>query len=160
MSGRWARYERALFGIGVDLRQGAGQGVGIAGPVGSGLVGSVFAGARDAELDHMAANGARKIMAMAALPPPPPRSLRLPRMPPKIMPHLAIEASQVMAPAKVAAMELMRMSRFRTWPSSWASTPSSSSSLSSPRMPWVTATDAWFGLRPVAKALGESDRMR
>src|SRR5271157_3578362 len=69
----------------------------------------------------MAAKGARKIMAMAAMPPPPPRSSRSPLMPPKIMPHFATEASQVMAPAKVAAIELMRMSRLRTWPSSWAS---------------------------------------
>src|SRR5208282_812672 len=52
MRGRWACYERALFGIGVDLRQGAGEGVGITGPVGSGVIGSVLAGARDGELDE------------------------------------------------------------------------------------------------------------
>ena len=57
-----------------------------------------------------------------------------------------------MAPAMVA----MRMSRFWTWDSSWASTPSSCRRSRIRRMPSVTATAACSGLRPVAKALGAS----
>ena len=61
-----------------------------------------------------------------------------------------------MAPASVAAMVMVSVSRFLTWESSWASTPLSSSSLMMRRIPSVTATAACEGLRPVAKALGES----
>ena len=62
--------------------------------------------------------------------------------------------SMVMAAARVAATELIRMSRCSTWPSSCATTPSISLSFISFRMPTVKATAAWLGLRPVAKALG------
>ncbi len=56
-----------------------------------------------------------------------------------------------------AATEPMRMSRLPTWLISWARTPRSSFQSRMRRMPWVTATAAWSGLRPVAKALGCSD---
>ena len=47
-------------------------------------------------------------------------------------------------------------SRCATWESSWASTPSSSSGVSRPRIPVVTQTTARSGERPVANALGMS----
>ena len=47
-------------------------------------------------------------------------------------------------------------SRWATWESSWASTPSSSSTVSRSRMPVVTQTAEWLGERPVANALGRS----
>ena len=56
--------------------------------------------------------------------------------------------------ATEAATDVMRMSRLPTWLISWASTPRSSSQSSTWRMPWVTATAACSGLRPVANALG------
>ena len=59
-----------------------------------------------------------------------------------------------MAMAMVAATEAIRMSRLPTWEISWARTPRSSSQVQICRIPWVTATAAWSGLRPVAKALG------
>ena len=64
-----------------------------------------------------------------------------------------------MAPAAVAAMLPMRMSRLPMWDSSWAMTPSSSSSSMICSRPCVAATAACFGLRPVAKALGEGSGM-
>ena len=54
------------------------------------------------------------------------------------------------------AIDVVRMSRFRTWPSSCEMTPRSSSSESSLVIPEVTATAACLGLRPVAKAFGWS----
>jgi hypothetical protein len=60
----------------------------------------------------------------------------------------------VSAAATVAAIELMRMSRFLMWASSCAMTPSSSSWFISSSKPAVTATDELLGLRPVAKAFG------
>ena len=59
-----------------------------------------------------------------------------------------------------AATVAMRMSRFFTWASSCASTPSSWRRSRMRRMPSVTATAACSGLRPVAKALGVSEGMR
>ena len=47
----------------------------------------------------------------------------------------------------------IRVSRFSTCDSSWASTPSSSSRFMARRRPSVAATAACFGLRPVANAL-------
>ena len=64
-----------------------------------------------------------------------------------------------MAPARVAAMVEIRMSRLSTWPSSWARTPLSSAGVKRRRMPSVAATAACWGLRPVAKALGDSSGM-
>ena len=61
--------------------------------------------------------------------------------------------------AIVATTEEVRMSRFLTCASSWPSTPRSSRSVSSARMPVVTATAAWRGERPVAKALGCGESM-
>jgi hypothetical protein len=50
-------------------------------------------------------------------------------------------------------MELIRMSRLCTCPSSWTRTPSSSSPLSRFSNAWVMATEACRGSRPVANAL-------
>jgi hypothetical protein len=69
-------------------------------------------------------------------------------------------ASIITAPASVAAIVEMSTSRFRTWDSSWARTPSSSSSSMILRIPSVTATAACFGLRPVAKAFGVGEGIR
>jgi hypothetical protein len=66
----------------------------------------------------------------------------------------AKRARNMMIAPMVAATDEIRMSRFLTCDSSWASTPSSSRGSRIGRMPWVTATAACFGLRPVAKALG------
>ena len=52
------------------------------------------------------------------------------------------------------AQVITATSRFLTWASSCPSTASTSLSLSRVRSPRVTATTAFFGLRPVAKALG------
>src|SRR3972149_828386 len=52
-----------------------------------------------------------------------------------------------MAPAIVAAIELVRMSRFLTWPTSWPMTARSSRSSRMRMMPVVAATTACFGAR-------------
>jgi len=59
-----------------------------------------------------------------------------------------------MAPAIVAVTVMMSVSRFFTWASSCAMTPSISSWLSDDKRPVVAATAAFSGFRPVAKALG------
>ena len=69
-------------------------------------------------------------------------------------PHMAMLAMNEMPVATAAATEPIRMSRLRMWASSWASTPRTSSQVQTWRRPAVTATAAWSGLRPVAKALG------
>ena len=91
-------------------------------------------------------------MASGLLPP----SRSSDRPPPK---NMAKRAANMIAAAIVAATELMRMSRFFTWASSWAMTPASSSSVSSRMIPSVAATAACSGLRPVAKAFGEASGM-
>ena len=58
--------------------------------------------------------------------------------------------------AKKLARVMMATSRWATWLSSWAMTPSSSSGSSRSSRPWVTATAACLGLRPVANAFGMS----
>ena len=78
----------------------------------------------------MAAIGARIIMAMAPIMPPP--RLSSSRLPPN---QKAIRARKVMAAASVAATELIRISRCSTCPSSCATTPSISLSFISCRMP-------------------------
>src|ERR1043166_4935514 len=50
-------------------------------------------------------------------------------------------AIMLIAPAMVAAVVPIRISRLRTCPSSWAITPSSSSRVRSRRMPSVAATE-------------------
>ena len=76
----------------------------------------------------------------------------------------AMRASKVMAPAIVAATELIRMSRCSTWPSSWATTPSSSLSFISCRMPAVKATEACCGIAAggegVGRILGDDVELR
>ncbi len=73
------------------------------------------------------------------------------RLPPK---NNAKFASIEIAPAKVAVMVMISVSRFFTWESSWAMTPATSRSFIICRSPVVAATAALFGPRPVAKALG------
>ena len=87
---------------------------------------------------------------------PGPSSSSLRPIPPKIIAICAMWARKVMTVARVAATELMRMSRLPTWASSWPRTPRSSRSSSSRRMPSVAQTAACRGLRPVANALGAS----
>jgi hypothetical protein len=53
-----------------------------------------------------------------------------------------------------AAIDEIKMSRFATCESSWARTPRSSRSSRIWRIPFVTETAAWLGLRPVANAFG------
>jgi hypothetical protein len=101
----------------------------------------------------IAAIGATIAIARRPISPPPLRSSR-PPCPPKIAPHLAIVARMPIAPAIVAAIDAIRMSRFLMCASSWATTPSTSSSLISSRSPRVTATAECDGLRPVANAFG------
>ena len=106
----------------------------------------------------VAASGAR--IAMTSIPSmPPPSSSSLRWNPPKMAAHCAMLAIIMMTPARVAAIELIRMSRFWTWASSWASTPVSSRSDMMRRMPSVTATAACCGLRPVANAFAPSSGM-
>ena len=76
------------------------------------------------------------------------------RPPPKMAPNMARRATNMIPSATAAATELMRMSWLRTWESSWARTPRSSSGERAWRMPWVQHTAAWCSLRPVANALG------
>ncbi len=92
-------------------------------------------------------------MAMKMRPMPPPLRSR-PSPPPKMAANCAIRASTMMAPAIVAAIVPIRMSRFPTCDSSWAMTPSSSSSSIIWSSPCVAATAACCGLRPVANAFG------
>ena len=68
--------------------------------------------------------------------------------------HRIIVAREEMIPAMPAATEPVRMSRLYTWDNSCPRTPRSSRSSRSWRMPWVAHTAAWWGSRPVAKALG------
>ena len=82
-----------------------------------------------------------------------PSSLR----PPK---NIAKLASAEMAPAMVAEIVEMRMSRCFTWASSCAMTPRSSRADRTRNSPVVAATAALDGLRPVAKALGASSSIR
>src|SRR6267143_1114919 len=76
------------------------------------------------------------------------------REPPKRLFHQNIRAMNEIAPAKVAATDITRMSRLLTWDISWARTPRSSSSERRRRIPSVTATTACCGFLPVANALG------
>ncbi|MNR16820.1 hypothetical protein D3C85_1334490 [compost metagenome] len=101
-----------------------------------------------------AASGARIATAMLAI-----GLDRLPfsSRPPK---NIAMLASAEIAPAIVAAMVEVRMSRCFTCASSCAITPRSSRSDSTRRMPVVAATAACSGLRPVAKAFGASSLIR
>ena len=62
-------------------------------------------------------------------------------------------------PTSTATRVISRTSRFRTWESSWAITPSSSRSLIMLSKPVVTATYAFSGLRPAANAFGASSSM-
>ncbi len=56
--------------------------------------------------------------------------------------------------AKKLAIVITITSRFWTWVSSWAITPSSSAGVSSDRIPVVAQTVAVFGERPTANAFG------
>ena len=105
----------------------------------------------------VAAIGATIASASApSTPPPPSRSSRLP---PNIAPHWIAVATNDTTLASIAAIEAIKMSRLWMWASSWAMTPRSSRSVSSRRMPVVTATTPCAGLRPVANALGAGSSM-
>ena len=69
-------------------------------------------------------------------------------------------ASIEIAPATVAATVIVSVSRFLICANSCAITPSISSGSSARSNPSVTATAAFSGLRPVAKAFGCGVRMR
>ena len=64
-----------------------------------------------------------------------------------------------MPPSMMPASVMYRMSRCRMWLISWATTPWSSSRLSLASRPAVTAMEADWGLRPVAKAFGAGSLM-
>src|SRR5207244_129293 len=87
----------------------------------------------------IAAGGATMIITRASSPllPSSPSSRR---KPPNSIAHCAILATIITAPASVAAMALVRVSRFRTCESSCASTPRSSSRVRRRSMPRVAAT--------------------
>ena len=82
------------------------------------------------------------------------------RLPPLFSSLLNIAAQTAMcvtydtSDAIVEATDITRMSLFFTWDSSWAMTPSSSSSLRRFRSCLVATTAAFLGFLPVAKALG------
>ena len=97
-----------------------------------------------------AATGARNAMSSAPTALPPSSS----SPPPKMAENIAIWARKLMPVAIAAATEPIRMSRWRTCIISWASTPSTSLRGRVCHNPSVTHTTAWWGLRPVAKALG------
>ena len=104
----------------------------------------------------MAAIGARIIAAMATIgltSGRPSESRPPPIRPPKL-------ASMPMAPDKVAATVMISVSRWRTWASSCAITPATSSRLRLRSRPVVAATAACSGSRPVAKAFGWSSSIR
>ena len=96
----------------------------------------------------MAANGAT-IMAIRT--PMKPSGLLLSRLPPKKKAKLP---SMEMAPASVAVIVIVSVSRFWMWASSCAITPATSSGVSRCRRPVDAATAAFCGLRPVANAFG------
>ena len=83
----------------------------------------------------------------------PPLSSSLP--PKKNRENCAIWAMIEIPSAMVAAVDAVRMSRLRTWLSSWDSTPRISRAVQRLRIPVVQHTAAWAGLRPVANAFGE-----
>ena len=101
----------------------------------------------------MAAIGARiTIASVPMMPMPPP--LLLSRLPPKNMPNCA---SIEIAPAMVAVIVMISVSRFLMCASSCAITPATSSRDIMLSRPVVAATAACSGSRPVANAFGWSD---
>ncbi len=112
--------------------------------------GLFFGGGDDDAPNPVAAIGARTSISSPAIGLPPSSSLE---SPPKKKPNCA---SIEIAPATVAATVIVSVSRFLMCASSCAITPSSSSRETSRRIPSVTHTTAFSGLRPVAKALGWS----
>ena len=95
--------------------------------------------------------------------PPPPESDELRRClptPPQIEKRRKKSARRAIEPTSTPTISEKRMSKFRTWLSSWAMTPWSSSRSSFCNRPTVMATDACAGSRPVANALGAVSSMR
>ncbi len=78
------------------------------------------------------------------------------RFPPNAPANIAKFARPLMIDAIAPAIELIRMSRLYTCDSSCPSTARNSRSSRICRMPVVQQTAAFFGLRPVAKAFGDS----
>ena len=105
----------------LELPQRAREAVGIADELRPGGVGGVLAGAAHGHLDQegrergqdQLRSAAQRVATLASSSRPPPIGMKY-----------AIRASIEMAPARVAATVEMRVSRFRTWDSSWARTPS------------------------------------
>src|SRR2546428_5701293 len=106
---------------GGDLRQRRRKRVGPPGGAGAEFVGAYSRVRLIAICTIMAAIGARITIASVPTTPSP---LLLSRWPPKNSPNCA---SMEMAPAMVAVMVIVSVSRFLTWASSWAITPTISS---------------------------------
>ena len=142
----------------LEREQRLGERLGVADERRARGVGAVLARARDRDLDdegderreERPGDGGDGVAALVVV---------APAASPRIAPHWIAWPSAAMSPATAAAMVAMRMSRFCTWESSCASTPSSWRRSRSCRMPSVTATAACDGFRPVAKAFGVSDGM-
>ena len=98
--------------VGIQLLQCARQSVRIPGKGCASMIGLVFARAGNRQLNQSSRNRATISISRAASPPPRSRSSR--SMPPKIIAQRPMLASIVMAPARVATIELIRMSRLRT----------------------------------------------
>jgi hypothetical protein len=107
-------------GVGVDLHQRVGQGVRVAGDLGAAAVGLELARAGDRHLDQAGGQGRQQGHGdggdrVGGRP--------FSSRPPK---NIAKLASAEIAPAMVAEIVEIRMSRCFTWASSWAITPRSS----------------------------------
>ena len=89
-----------------------------------------------------AAIGASTMSSSPAIAPNGPESRLSSRPPPKIAPNIAMRASNMIAVAIDAATAPIRMSRLCTCDNSCASTPSSSRSSTTFKIPCVTATAA------------------
>jgi len=121
----WAVAGLASIGLAAppeSFSRAPGQGFGVVGQVRPGFVRQVFPGPGDGHLDEHGRNGGddgqspgcRYAGAFFVVPAAHAENA----------PNRAMSARIMMAPAMVAAMLEMRMSRFCTWPISWASTPS------------------------------------
>ncbi len=136
-----------------DLRQRRGEGEGLPGDLGAPSRSASYSREREIAIwITAAASGARSAVAIMTS-----GFGRSPSRPPKKKPNWArVE----IAPAKVALMVMISVSRFLMWAISCAMTPAISSGLRIRSRPVVAATAAFCGLRPVAKAFGCGLSMR
>ena len=141
MRRRRARIQRHPLIGGLELAQCVREIERIVREAGAAGVGLVFASARNRELDQRRRDRREDCLRSAA-----PRVRRVRRHRgrpiPKIAPHRIIEPIIMIAPASVAAIELVRMSRLITCESSCPMTPFSSSRVQIRMIPRVTATAA------------------